>query len=391
MGAGWSQGDISTYLSQVSVKGDANMLEVGKDGVLKVYELKGDGKCNPLPGKIELSSRAKELEQKRMFITTPGDKRNLRLYNDNECDIRANEETYMKKTTLNNQNIIHFTANYEQNARYYKIEDTEPNKPSLPYFMVNPSENARKRIASERAIRDCLPIPYMNSSENFNATVNKDAAFQRELSNVTLYTDSECTNIYTQTQEEIDYANNSYYPYSTTTNAYTSVKGYGGRVMDKTNARYYKIKDEKWNVINDIDPVKLARATALREERARLKIEKEEREKKEAMQRLVDSEERARVQALSEKRAALAAEQVKVEAANKALRDAAERARIDATQRALIAKQEEQRRSDKIAADLAASIMKRQQENSQAMLKQMNDAQQRIRSMFGNNNNFFRF
>jgi len=376
MGAGWSEGDISTYLSQVNVPGDANMLEVGKDGVLKVYELNGDGKCNPLPGKIDLSTRVRDVEQKRMFITTPGDNRNLRLFIDNDCETRANEETYMKKTKLNNQNILHFSANYQQNAGYYKINNTEVNKPPLPYFMVNPSENARRRFAAERAVNECRPIPYVNPSENFNATVNKDAAFQRELSNLTLYTDSECTNIYTQTQEEIDYANNSYYPYSTTTNAYTSVKGYGGRIMDKTNARYYKIKDEKWNVINDIDPVKLKRATEVREERARVKAEKEEREKKEAMQRLVDSEERARVEALAKKRAAKATEEAKVAAANKAIQeaaankaiqDAAERARGEAQQRAVAAMQEQQQKSDKIASDLAASIMKTQQQNLETM------------------------
>jgi hypothetical protein len=302
MGAAWSQGDLSEYLSTVKIQGDANMLEVGKDGKLTVYELNGDGKCNMLPGKIELSTRDKELLQKRMFITTPGDKRNLRLYIDNECETRANEETYMKKATLNNQNILHFPATDQQNAGYYKVNNTEPNKPPLPFFKVSPDENAKRRFAAERAVSDCRPIPYVNSSENYSSTMGRDAAFERDLSSLSLYTDSECTNIYTQTQEEIDRENNSYHPYSTTTNSYTNIKGYGGRIMEKTNARYYKIKDEKWNVINDINPETFARATAAREERARLKAEKEERDREEALKRRIEAEERARAQALEEKR-----------------------------------------------------------------------------------------
>jgi hypothetical protein len=302
MGAAYSQGDINNFWNQVQVKGDANMIEVGRDGKLTVYELNGNGQCNLLPGKIDVSTRDKEVQQKRVFITVPGDKRNLRLYIDNECETRANEEAYMKKATMNNQNILHFPATNQQNAAYYKVNNTEPNKPPLPFFMVSPDENAKRRFAAERAVSDCRPIPYVNSGENFNATVSKAAAFQRELSSLTLYTDSECTNIYAQTQEEIDRANNSYYPYSTTTTPYTNVKGYGGRLMEKTNARYYKIKDEKWNVINDINPQKMATATADRVERARLKEEQEERDREEAFQRRLIEEKQARIRALEAKR-----------------------------------------------------------------------------------------
>lgn len=302
MGAGWSQGDMSDYLSKVDLPGAANLLEVGKDGKVKVYELNGDGTCRPLPGSVQVPAKLTDVIQNRMYVTTPGDKRNLRLYADKECDIRANEETYMKKSTMNNQNILYFPATGKQNATYYKINESEPNKPPLPFFMVTPNEDAKTRFASERGYGTCLPIPYVNSGENYGATMTKAAAFQRDRSNLSLYTDPECNNIYTQTNEILDLEHESYYPYSTTTTPYTNIKGYGGRIMEKTNARYYKIKDEKWNVTQDIDPERMAAVTAVREERARLKAEREARERKEAQERLYAREQELRAKASTDRR-----------------------------------------------------------------------------------------
>jgi hypothetical protein len=346
MGAGYSQGDINQYWSTVETPGNANLLEVGNDGKLKVYELNGNGNCHPLPGMINLSTRVKEVPQKRIFITVPGDKRNLRLYVDNECDTRANEEAYIKKTSLNNQNILYFPANSQQNAGYYKINDTEPNKPPLPFFMVTPDENSRRRFASERAISDCRPIPYVNSSEDYGATPTKPAAFQRQLSHLTLYTDADCTNIYDQTKEEIDRVDNSYLPYSITTNPYNVVTGYGGRVMENSKARYYKIKNEKWNVINDTNPDKLAAETARRAEIARLKEEREERERQEAIQRQLIEEKQARERELQEKIRIQAASEAAAAARAKAARDAAERARVSKAQADLAGQLQRQRARD---------------------------------------------
>jgi hypothetical protein len=342
MGAAWSEGDLSTYLSQVNLPGDANLLEVGKDGKLTVYQLNGNGNCHRLPGKIDLAKNLKDVEQKRMFITTPGDQRNLRLYIDDICETRANEETYMKKATLNNQNILHFPATDQQNATHYKINNTEPNKPPLPFFSVTPKDDSKRRFAAERAVSDCRPIPYVSSGENYSATVGVDAGFQRDLSSLSLYTDSECTNIYAQTREEINREDNSYYPFSITTNPYTNIKGYGGRVMHKTNARFYKIKDEKWNVINDIDPKKFAAAKAAREERARLKAEKEAADRQASLKKLAEDEERARVKSVMDK---IARE-----------RDAAERARLEAIQRALQAQRESQQRQAALNAANSARV-----------------------------------
>jgi hypothetical protein len=287
MGAGWSNGDLSEYLSKVEISGNANMLEVGDKGILKSYELNGDGTCKPLPGSIRPSSKITDVTQKRVYVSTPGDTRNLRLYADKECETRANEETYMKKTKINNQNILYFPVTPQQNATHYKINDTVPNEPPLPYFMLSPQENAMKRFASDKAIHQCLPIPNVNTVENYNATMKKGVttttAYQRDLSSMTLYTDKDCTNIYTQTKEELDYDHESYYPYSTTLNPYTEVKGYGGRIMPKTNARYYKVKDEKSNVTKNIDPVLLAKATKVRQEREAARVEKEERDRAEAL------------------------------------------------------------------------------------------------------------
>jgi len=285
MGAGWSNGDLSGYLSKVETSGNANLLEVGNSGVLKSYELNGDGTCKPLPGSIRPSSKITDVTQKRVYISTPGDTRNLRLYADKECETRANEETYMKKTKINNQNILYFPVTTQQNATYYKINDTVPNEPPLPFFMLSPQENAMKRFASDKAINGCVPIPYVNKVENYSATNKKGGttAYQRDLSSMTLYTDKDCTNIYTQTKEELDYDNESYYPYSTTLNPYTEVKGYGERIMPNTNARYYKVKDEKWNVTQDIKPDLLETATKSRQERAAAKAEKEARDRSDAL------------------------------------------------------------------------------------------------------------
>ena len=287
MGAGWSNGDLSGYLSKVETSGNANLLEVGDNGVLKSYELNGDGTCKPLPGSIRPSSKITDVTQKRVYISTPGDTRNLRLYADKECETRANEETYMKKTKINNQNILYFPVKREQNATHYKINDTVPNEPPLPFFLLSPKENATKRFASDKAINGCVAIPYVNTVENYNATMKKGVttttAYQRDLSSMTLYTDKDCTNIYTQTQEPLDYEHESYYPYSTTLNPYTEIKGYGGRVMPTSNARYYSVKDEKTNVTREIDPVILETATKSREERATAKAEKEAREQREAL------------------------------------------------------------------------------------------------------------
>lgn len=337
MGAAWSEGDLSTYLSQVKVPGNANMLEVGKDGKLTVYELNGNGKCHRLPGKIDLSQKVKDVEQKRMFITVPGDKRNMRLYMDDICETRANEEAYMKKSTLNNQNVLHFPATDRQNATHYKINNTEPNKPPLPFFTVTPKDDSKRRFAAERAVSDCMPIPYVSQTENYSATIGVDTAFQRDLSSLSLYTDPECTNIYTLTKEDINREDNSYYPFSTTTNSYTTIKGYGGRVMHKTNARYYKIKDEKWNVTNDIDPRKFAAAKASREEIVRVKEEKAAAARETALRQVADQEERARVKSVMDK---IAGE-----------KNAVERARQQAIQRAL----QEQREREKRAAELDAA------------------------------------
>jgi hypothetical protein len=121
------------------------------------------------------------------------------------------------------------------------------------------------------------------------------------LSSLTLYTDKDCTNIYTQTKEELDYENESYYPYSTTLNPYTEVKGYGGRIMPKTNARYYKVKDEKWNVTQDINPVLFEKATKARQEREAAKVEKEARDRSEALAKYY-ADEQLRQKAASDKR-----------------------------------------------------------------------------------------
>ena len=368
MGASYSQGDINQYWNKVETPGNANLLEVGKGGKLTVYELNGNGKCNPLPGRIEVSKQLREVEQKRIFMTVPGDKRNLRLYIDNECETRANEEAYMKKTSLNNQNILYFPATDQQNAGYYKINDTEPNKPPLPFFMVTPDENAKRRFAAERAISDCRPIPYISSGENYGATSTKAAAFQRDLSHLTLYTDSECTNIYDQTKEEIDQANNSYMPYSITTNPYNVVTGYGGRPMDNSKARYYMIKDDKWNVINDIDPQKMAAETARRAELARQKELKEAREREEAFQRLLIQEQQERDRKLQEKKRIQEASQAAAAAAAKSARDKAERDRAAKAQNDLVVVQEQQRQQ---AAQIAAQIAQRQRVAA-ALVKSLN-------------------
>jgi hypothetical protein len=368
MGASYSQGDINQYWNKVETPGNANLLEVGPGGKLTVYELNGNGKCNPLPGRIEVSKQLREVEQKRIFMTVPGDKRNLRLYIDNECETRANEEAYMKKTSLNNQNILYFPATDQQNAGYYKINDTEPNKPPLPFFMVTPDENAKRRFAAERAISDCRPIPYISSGENYGATSTKAAAFQRDLSHLTLYTDSECTNIYDQTKEEIDQANNSYMPYSITTNPYNVVTGYGGRPMDNSKARYYMIKDDKWNVINDIDPQKMAAETARRAELARQKELKEAREREEAFQRLLIQEQQERERKLEEKKRIQEASQAAAAAAAKSARDKAERDRAAKAQNDLVVVQEQQRQQ---AAQIAAQIAERQR-IADALVKSLN-------------------
>lgn len=305
MGAGWSDGDLSEYLSKVKTSGNANLLEVGDKGVLKSYELNGDGTCKPLPGSIRPSSKITDVTQKRVYISTPGDTRNLRLYADKECDTRANEETYMKKTKINNQNILYFPVTSKQNATHYKINNTVPNEPPLPFFLLSPQENAMTRFASEKAINGCVPIPDVNSGENYNATTKKGVttttAYQRDLSSMTLYTDKDCTNIYMQTNEVLDYDNESYYPYSTTLNPYTKIKGYGERIMPNTNARYYKVKDEKWNVTQDIKPELLEKATKARQERAAAKAEKEAREQREALAKYYADEQLAQ-KAASDKR-----------------------------------------------------------------------------------------
>jgi hypothetical protein len=118
---------------------------------------------------------------------------------------------------------------------------------------------------------------------------------------MTLYTDKDCTNIYTQTEEPLDYEHDSYYPYSTTLNPYTEVKGYGGRIMPTSNARYYRVNDEKWNVARDIDPVILETATKSRQERESAKAEKEAREQREALAKYYADEKLAQ-KAASDKR-----------------------------------------------------------------------------------------
>ena len=107
--------------------------------------------------------------------------------------------------------------------------------------------------------------------------------------------------------------------------------------MHKTNARYYKIKDEKWNVTNDIDPRKFAAAKASREEIVRVKEEKAAAARETALRQVADQEERARVKSVMDK---IAGE-----------KNAVERARQQAIQRAL----QEQREREKRAAELDAA------------------------------------
>jgi hypothetical protein len=211
----------------------------------------------------------------------------------------------MKKTKINNQNILYFPVTSQQNATHYKINDTVPNEPPLPFFLLSPKENAARRFAADKAIHECVPIPYVSKVEDYNATMKKGVttttAYQRDLSSMTLYTDKDCTNIYMQTQEPLDYEHESYYPYSTTLNPYTEIKGYGGRIMPNTNARYYKVKDEKWNVTKDIDPVLFEKATKSIQERQSAKAEKEEREQREALAKYYADEQLAQ-KAASDKR-----------------------------------------------------------------------------------------
>ena len=361
MGASYSQGDIHNYWNKVDVSGNANLLQVGQGGKITKYELNGNGKCNRLPGHIEVSTRDREVQQKRIFITVPGDKRNLRLYIDDECETRANEEAYMKKTTFNNQNILYFPADPQQNAEYYKVNHTEPNKPPLPFFMVTPEPDAKRRFAAERAISDCRPIPFVSSGENYHAVDGKDAAFQRDLSHMTLYTDSNCTNIFDQTKEEIDRVDNSYIPFSITTNPYNVVTGYGGRPMEKTKARYYMIKNEKWNVINDIDPVKLAAAKARREELARLKAEEEERQRQAALEARRKADQDARDQALREKRAADMQREIEAKNAQIAL-VAIEQAKIMKKQRDMLDRMFRTQQDNSLATHLAYTANIRRQQ-----------------------------
>ena len=198
------------------------------------------------------------------------------------------------------------------------------------------------------------------------------AAFQRDLSHLTLYTDSECTNIYDQTKEEIDQANNSYMPYSITTNPYNVVTGYGGRPMDNSKARYYMIKDDKWNVINDIDPQKMAAETARRAELARQKELKEAREREEAFQRLLIQEQQERDRKLEEKKKIQEASQAAAAANAKSARDKAERDRAANTQKDLVVVQEQQRQqAAQIAAQIAAQMAERQRV-ANAFVKSLN-------------------
>jgi tyrosyl-tRNA synthetase len=122
--------------------------------------------------------------------------------------------------------------------------------------------------------------------------------------------------------------------------------------MDNSKARYYKIKNDRWNVINDIDPKKMAAETARRAELARQKEEKEAREREEAFQKLLIQEQQERERKLQEKRKTQEASQAAAAANAKAARDAAERARAAKAQADLVVDQQRKRDADAFVKSL---------------------------------------
>lgn len=116
-------------------------------GNIIVNQLNGDGTCHPLPDASIL--KANDKLNKNIFVTG---KKNIRLYANKKCTIRANEEAYatvkkpeadlfspnLQYPNVPDPNTVFTFIPYKpyQNAYYYKINNTEINTPRLPQFYI---------------------------------------------------------------------------------------------------------------------------------------------------------------------------------------------------------------------------------------------------------------
>jgi len=265
-------------------------------GNIIVSELKSDGTCRRLPD-ISILKPGNPIN-KNIFVTG---KKNIRLYANSKCTIRANEEAYadVKKpepdlfspnispADIPDPNNVFTFVPYKshQNAQYYKVNDTKINTPRIPQFYIKKSSDTYDNYINKQFVEyeDRLPsvcreIPTTNQTDFVNRldyhfipketdkNTGRETGIDRfpdennTISNapgvmyqpITIYTDSNCKNIYTSSIRNSGdkLKNGSNTPpgpngqYRYTPIPYTKIKNYGTVVAEKTNSLYYELKNE---------------------------------------------------------------------------------------------------------------------------------------------------
>ena len=164
--------------------------------VNELYEKDSKGKiCQKLPDESFLKND--NSINKNIFITA--DNKFVRLYADDKCRIRANEESYaivdkpeadlflpnFRDTLGSNTNFTFVRYNNYQNAHYYKITDVPINTPRVPQFYIKQSgkfvnkqfvEYDDARVDKDnRPTTVCRKIPMTNPT---NDNIHLDYRFQ---------------------------------------------------------------------------------------------------------------------------------------------------------------------------------------------------------------------
>jgi hypothetical protein len=284
--------------SVISINENSNTFH--NKGNIMVTKLNGDGTCHPLPESSILKPGDKL--NKNIFVTGNKNtgKKYVRLYANDRCTIRANEEGY---ATLKNPESDLFSPNLNdkskpdpdtiftyvpyneiQNAHYYKINNTEINTPILPQFYIKNKEsntfiNKQFPEYEESNPYACREIPTKNPTNDNNeldynfAPTNTDAKIsdlkgrevgidrfpdenQSKSAPITIYTSRDndhCYNIYTPSViNSGDKIGDG--PHKPPTKSeqvrytpipYTKIHGYGKVIAEKSNSLNYQLKNEE--------------------------------------------------------------------------------------------------------------------------------------------------
>jgi hypothetical protein len=149
----------------------------------------------------------------------------VNLFTDFECKIKANENDFIKNTSMFGYNSNVISYNEHQNAKYYKLSN-QPIVIRQPQMFDNIDGSGEQIYINPDNPSLCMKLPFESTPTQVTSTDNNGY-------DITYYTDDECTNQYIDAQYNVN--NNE------TNNTDYTRTNINGNVIENSNALYFRV------------------------------------------------------------------------------------------------------------------------------------------------------